>query len=243
MDATQDRREFKFLLPADLAPVIQQSVASHLAADRGLPAGYVVLSEYFDSPDRASYWEKIEAHPSRRRVRSRIYLDPSRRQAPTGFIEVKHKLDGQTAKRRIPASLDDLARFSTGWIPNARNLRHERVRRELATLVHDLRLGPVIRIRYHRHAFDAGADGTLRITFDRELRCAFPTIPFTAALEPDLALGEPDAVLMEVKTIGPVPGWFRQLAGRHRLNPGSFSKYMSALDRHLPPFQPRHAKR
>jgi hypothetical protein len=243
MDATQDRREFKFLLPPALAPVIHQTVARHLAADRGLADGYVVLSEYFDSPDRASYWEKIHACPSRRRVRSRIYLDPSRRQAPTGFIEVKHKLDGQTVKRRMPASLDDLPRFSSGFIPPAPEPRYERVRRELAALVHDLRLRPVVRIRYHRQAFDAGPDGTLRVTFDRALRCSLPAAPFSAALDPDLPLAEPDAVLMEVKTIGPVPSWVRQLAARHRLSPGSFSKYMSALDRHLPPFHPHPAAR
>jgi hypothetical protein len=243
MDATQDRREFKFLLPPDLAPVIQQSVADHLAADRGLPAGYVVLSEYFDSPDRASYWEKIEAHPSRRRVRSRIYLDPSRLQPPVGFIEIKHKLDGQTVKRRMPASLGDLARFSAGRIPPAPDLRHERVRRELAGLLHDRHLRPVVRIRYHRQAFDTGPAGTLRVTFDRGLSCALPISPFTAGLDPDLPLTAADMVLMEVKTIGPVPGWFRQLAGRHRLSPASFSKYMTALDRHLPPLQPRHATR
>lgn len=243
MEASHDRREFKFLLAPDLAPLIQRSVADHLAADRGLPAGYVVLSEYFDSPDRASYWEKIEAHPSRRRVRSRIYLDPSRLQPPAGFIEIKHKLDGQTVKRRMSASLGDLTHFSAGRIPPAPDLRHERVHRELADLLHARQLRPVVRIHYHRQAFDTGPAGALRVTFDRRLSCALPIAPFTPDLEPDLPLTDADTALMEVKTIGPVPCWLRQLASRHRLSPASFSKYMTALDRHAPPLHSRHADR
>jgi hypothetical protein len=89
----------------------------------------------------------------------------------------------------------------------------------------------VVQIRYHRFAYDSGPEGTIRITFDTEPRCRFRRVPLTPD-DPDfeLPLLEPGESIMEVKTIGPVPYWFRNLIGEFNLVPRGFSKYTAALE-------------
>ena len=65
-------------------------------------------------------------------------------------------------------------------------------------------------------------------------QCAFDRfrrVPLTPD-DPDfeLPLLEPGESIMEVKTIGPVPYWFRNLIGEFNLVPRGFSKYTAALE-------------
>ena len=73
MDANQNRREFKFVLPPHLQGVLRARVAEMMEADRGAEDGYPVLSEYFDTEERSSYWQKQMGVQNRRRIRSRVY--------------------------------------------------------------------------------------------------------------------------------------------------------------------------
>ncbi len=235
MDASQNRREFKFVLPPHLADVLRSRVAAVMVADRGAEDGYPVLSEYFDTSERTSYWQKQFGVPNRRRVRSRVYGRSDGAIPASAFIEVKHKLDGVTVKRRVSVELDDLAPLSHGTLPatssKPRTPADERILSEIDDLVNQRGSRPVVQIRYHRYAFDSGPEGTIRITFDIDPRCRFRLIP----LQPDdpdfeLPLLEPGSAIMEVKTIGPVPYWFRNLIGEYHLVPRGFSKYAAALE-------------
>ncbi len=234
MDANQNRREFKFVLGPGLEGPVRAMVAAHLAVDPNANDGYPVISEYFDSLERTTYWQKQFGVPNRRRVRGRVYGRQDGSIPPSAFIEVKHKLDGTTVKRRVPVKLEELARFSEGKMPQDLPLDgvgDERVFNEIQDLVADGKNRPVVQIRYHRYAYDSGREGTIRITFDTELYCRFRLLP----LQPDdpdfeLPLLEPGSAIMEVKTIGPVPYWFRSLIGKFRLVPRGFSKYAAALE-------------
>jgi hypothetical protein len=236
MDASQNRREFKFVLRPGLKDLLRLEVGKHLPADVHSNDGYPVLSEYFDSMERDSYWQKQFGVPNRRRVRGRVYGRCDGSIPASAFIEVKHKLDGSTVKRRISCNVEDLPIFSRGGIPKhiePSGRTDERVISELEDLVVNQGNRPVVQIRYHRHAYDSGPDGTIRITFDLDPRCRFLLKP----LEPDcpdfeLPLLDPGMAVMEVKTIGPVPYWFRTLVGRHNLVPRSFSKYAAALEKY-----------
>lgn len=234
MEANQNRREFKFVLPPGLVDTLRARVAMEIGADRGAENGYPVISEYFDTTERTTYWQKQFGVPNRRRVRGRVYGRSDGSIPPSAFIEVKHKLDGQTVKRRLPVNLDELPVFSEGRIPERLAICANTDDRVLAE-IHDLLVRgesrPVVQIRYHRHAYDSGPEGTIRITFDSDPRCRFRLVP----LKPDdkdfeLPLLEPDAAIMEVKTIGPVPYWFRSLIGEFGLVPRGFSKYATALE-------------
>jgi hypothetical protein len=236
MDASQNRREFKFVLKPGLEGRLRAEVRKHIAADTHANDGYPVLSEYFDSEDRATYWQKQFGVPNRRRVRGRLYGRSDGSIPASAFIEVKHKLDGETVKRRVSCDIADLPAFSEGSIPHhigTSGRIDERTVSELEDLVVNQGNRPVVQIRYQRYAYDSGPDGTIRITFDLEPHCRFLLKP----LQPDcpdfdLPLLEPGAAIMEVKTIGPVPYWFRTLVGRYNLVPRSFSKYAAALEKY-----------
>ena len=234
MNANQNRREFKFVLKPGMPDDVRAAVSEHLVADHGAVDGYPVISEYFDSAERNSYWQKVFGVPNRRRVRGRLYGRADGSIPPSAFIEVKHKLDGTTVKRRVTMDMERLRDFSVGKVPDEPlNSGEQRVLDEVRMLVSDANTHPVVQIRYLRHAYDSGPEGLIRITFDTGLRCRFRLLP----LAPDdpnfeLPLIERGAAIMEVKTIGPVPLWFRAIIGKFGLVPRGFSKYTAALEQY-----------
>jgi hypothetical protein len=240
VDATQDRREFKFLLPAEEGETFRSFIASQIPVDRGAEDGYPVISEYFDTPDRHSYWQKIWGVGNRRRVRTRVYGRPHGDIPPAAFIEIKHKSGSVGVKRRAALPIESLPELSRGEIP-ADLLRPERSRadrhvvHELRDLVVDGGARPVVQVRYDRMAYDSGREGTIRVTFDTGLRCRFDL----RALVPDdkdfpLPVVDQEVAVVEVKTIGPVPIWLREAAGKFQLQSRSMSKYCNSLERFDP---------
>jgi hypothetical protein len=240
MDATQDRREFKILLSAEDGENFRQFVAGILPVDRGAEDGYPVISEYYDTPDRHSYWQKIYGSKNRRRVRTRVYGRPNASVPPAAFIEIKHKLNNDGVKRRVALSIDSLCELSRGNIPACllepgRSKSDYHVVEELRDLVVIGGARPVVQVRYDRMAYDSGSTGTIRITFDTGLCCRFDMKP----LVPDdkdfpLPVMDREIAVVEVKTIGAVPVWLRDATAKFRLLPTSMSKYCRALERYDP---------
>ena len=235
MDASQSRSEFKFLLNNGISTNFRQELATHLPIDQGAEDGYQIESDYFDDEAQTKYWEKKFGSPSRRRVRTRVYGDASGEREQTYFIEVKHKVGGDSVKRRVLIDEDELNNIGERKLPSRDCESAQKVLSEVQTLIADPSCKPTVRIRYHRYAFDAGPESTIRITVDINLTCRFFEEDNFGEL---INLTASDQAIMEVKTIGNVPYWFRKLIGKHRLIPQSYSKFMTALDyraNHLPP--------
>jgi hypothetical protein len=240
LDATQDRREFKFLLPASEGERFREFVAGKIPVDRGAVGGYPVISEYFDTSDRHSYWQKIWGCKNRRRVRARVYGRMDGEIAPAAFIEIKHKSDDVGVKRRAALPIAALPELSRGEIPldllrPDRSRADKHVVEELRDLVVRGGARPVVQLRYDRMAYDSGKYGTIRVTFDTGLRCRFDLRP----LIPDdkdfpLPVVDREVAVVEVKTIGPVPLWLREAAGTFHLSAMSMSKYCLSLERFDP---------
>jgi hypothetical protein len=237
VDATQDRREFKFLLPAEDGELFREFISGQIPVDRGAEGGYPVISEYFDTPDRHSYWQKTWGCGNRRRVRARVYGRPDGLIPPAAFIEIKHKSDAVGVKRRAAVPIESLGELSEGKIPAVllkpgRSRADRHVVAELRDLVVDGGARPVVQVRYDRMAYDSGKDGTIRVTFDTGLRCRFDLEP----LKPDdrgfpLPVLDREIAVVEVKTIGPVPIWLRNATGEFNLQAQSLSKYCQSLER------------
>jgi hypothetical protein len=240
MDATQDRREFKFLLPAEEGEKFRLFISSMIPVDRGAEDGYPVISEYYDTSDRHSYWQKQWGVANRRRVRARVYGRVDGLIPPAGFIEIKHKLDGDGVKRRAALPIESLAELAQGKIPQPlldpnRSRADKHVVAELQDLIVDAGARPVVQVRYDRMAYDSGPEGTIRVTFDTGLRCRFDMKPLTPD-DPDfpLAVVKHEIAVVEVKTIGSVPIWLRKAAGEFQLQAQSMSKYCQSLERFDP---------
>jgi hypothetical protein len=240
MDATQDRREFKFLLSAAEGERFRRFVADQLPVDRGAEGGYPVISEYYDTADRNTYWQKLWGATNRRRVRARVYGRPDAKVPPAAFIEIKHKLESDGVKRRAALPLEALHELSTGQIPaTLLDPRRSRADRHVVAELQDLVVAngarPVVQVRYDRMAYDSGRDGTIRITFDTGLCCRFEMKP----LVPDdrdfpLPVVDREIAVVEVKTIGCVPIWLRRATSEFGLLVQSMSKYCLALERYDP---------
>lgn len=237
MNAHCNRSEFKFIITPDIGSQLRETISSFVSPDRNLEDGYIVFTEYFDSVENILYWKKIDGCTNRRRLRSRVYLDPKARFEPSAFIEIKHKLNGETVKRRISSSLAEVAMFSKCTKIDVYDTIEKKTRDEINRMVEQYKLISKVQMRYHRHAYDNGADSNLRITFDHEVRCRKSKITEFAIDDNDFenVITSAGEILMEVKTIGSVPYWFRELCSRLSLQPTSFSKYTASISmNHIP---------
>ncbi len=240
MDATQDRREFKFVLPIEEGEAFRHFISGYIPLDRGAEDGYPVVSEYFDTPDRHSYWQKIFGFRNRRRVRARVYGREDGKIPPAAFIEIKHKCEEVGVKRRASVPIDQLRELSEGRIPGDllrenRSKADKHVVEELMDLVVRDGARPVVQVRYDRMAYDSGPEGTIRVTFDTGLKCRFDLRP----LKPDdkdfpLPVMDREVAIVEVKTVGQVPIWLREGTSKFHLNTLSMSKYCLSLERFDP---------
>lgn len=235
------RTEYKFLISVDDYHRWKDEISQRLEVDQnpGNSGDYPIVSQYYDTQDRDCYWEKQRRFQSRRKIRVRVYGSETAQIPPAAFLEVKHKLEGLGVKRRLPMPVEKAQAFCRG---------DEDVLREMyptvgraGRIVIDEVLGmtanghmPAMQIRYDRNAFSS-PDGTLRITFDNLLRCRSD---FSRLLPDDQDFHNfiipEDQSIMEVKSIGPVPYWFRVKAGETGLIRQSFSKYCTSLEKHDP---------
>lgn len=234
------RTEYKFVISTELRDRLEEEVRLRMEVDRGpgSEGNYPIVSQYYDSPGRDCYWEKIRRLGSRRKIRVRMYGSEKAGIPPAAFIEVKHKLNGEGGKRRLPLAVDIAGRFVAGEQDVLREMLGSADRsgrmviREVFDLLERCGHGPAIQIRYDRFAYTT-PDLSFRITFDSDLVCrsgTHPLLPDDRGFSDEIL--ERDKVMLEVKSIGPVPYWFREWVAGARLCRQSFSKYCTALERH-----------
>ncbi len=234
----ENRKEFKFLISLDKINEIERELDDRLLVDSlaSVDGCYPIVTGYFETPNRDCYWEKERKLASRRKIRVRIYGSKSGKIPPTSFIEIKHKHYGLGAKRRLFIDLEDAIKFSTGdytildqCLASSEQRSKRLIINELLDLVHNRSYRPAIQMRYDRKAL-MSPDGQLRITYDHALFCRSNLLP----LLPDDQRFETPFVpkkegILEVKSVGPVPYWFREYLAEKSLIPRSFSKFRTAL--------------
>lgn len=237
-----NRTEYKYLITLDDRDQFESDLDERLVVDSLASADgcYPIISEYFETPDRQCYWEKQRRLNSRRKIRVRIYGTEGGKIPPTGFIEIKHKHFGVGAKRRLFLPVEEAIEFAKGNYEPLRNAERDWSRSqrmiiaELFDLIERRNFEPAIQLRYDRKALMT-PDGQLRITFDTGLRCRSNLLD----LEPDDQRFEdyiipPEKSILEVKSIGPVPFWFREYASEIKLVRRSFSKFCTAMEQFDP---------
>jgi len=232
-----NRTEYKYLISLDDKDQIESDLSDRLVVDSLAAADgcYPIVTEYFETPGRDCFWEKNRRLASRRKIRVRIYGCDGGKIPPTGFIEIKHKHFGFGAKRRLFLPVEEAIEFAKGNYDILRSVKRDWSRsqrmiiNELFDLIERRNFHPGIQLRYDRKALMT-PDGQLRITFDTRLMCRSELLE----LQPDDQRFEqyiipPDRSILEVKSIGPVPFWFREYAGEKGLIRQSFSKFCTAM--------------
>jgi hypothetical protein len=228
-----NRFELKYVADLSQAAALRDELRLRLDVDtQGAPGGtYPLWSLYFDSPTLTAYWEKIDGHRFRRKVRIRHYGDPSTLRGDTSvMVEIKQRVNRVTQKRRAPMSYDDaLALCCDGVVPE-HEARDDQFISEVAGLVHRGHLRPTTVVGYHREALVGGElDDGLRVTFDRRLRGRARDLDLRIEGE-NRSLLPVRFVVIEVKIDERAPRWLTYTMARHGLRLVRVSKYCLSVE-------------
>jgi hypothetical protein len=230
------RYELKYLLSREQMNALLPELLQHLDRDPhtdelGL---YPITSLYYDSPDLKAYWDKLEGHRNRRKVRVRVYGDDRVTTDTPAFVEIKERINSRIRKRRTALSYEEAVDFdefdALGSRPDQVNgaMLHE-----VYYLYRTLLLQPAGVVRYDRLALE-GRDyyADLRVTFDTNVRGrAHDLTLLSTGMADDRQVLPADRVILEVKANESVPLWMVRMLSAHRCTHYRISKYCAVLER------------
>ena len=241
-----DRFELKYLLSQTQFEQMSAGLVNYMERDdRGDAYGrYSITSLYYDTVDYKAYWDKIEGHRFRRKVRVRVYGDaPVRAETPV-FAEIKQRINKTLQKKRVELPYEAaVALCSQGLRPEAKLAETDRnIVDEIRYLYYTLQLRPACIVSYHRLAFVGNDnDPGLRVTFDTNLKGRTHDLTLQAE-----GFGEsrfflsPEWTIMEVKVNHRVPYWLTELINKNRCTLRRISKYCTALEQCQALFMRQH---
>lgn len=227
-----ERREFKYLLPAERLPALRTALAGIAKPDpfAGTDGTYLIRSLYLDSPSFALYRANGREAPERFKLRIRTYPEAS--SSPV-FLEVKRRTIDVIRKTRVKLPF---SAWRDAIRPAARAVSrdHERV----LALVHTHALEPKLLVDYRREAWMSTVDTYARVSVDTAIRCQ-PCDRWRLhagprrwrALDTAVQTRTPGSgVVLELKWADQAPAWMVDLVGRLGLVRRSFSKYAYGVE-------------
>jgi SPX domain protein involved in polyphosphate accumulation len=242
------RYELKYLLRREqIAPLVEELQQTlTLDAHSGPLGTYPITSLYFDTPAYKAYWDKLDGHRSRRKVRVRVYGDTVITPETTAFLEIKQRINKLMRKRRVllpygVATAFDEYETIAAEISEARGEAGDgggaALLQEAYYLYRTLQLRPACVVTYDRMAFEGDARAPdLRITLDTNLRGRIHDLSLLSSATAhgratDRQVLGPEYAVLEVKANYNVPRWVAQMTARHRCTFCRISKYCMALER------------
>lgn len=220
-----ERYEKKYFITESQKNVFLKIICNYIKPDEY--GKYTVCNIYYDTDDWRIIRTSLEKPVYKEKLRVRSYGTPA--VGGTVFAELKKKYKGIVYKRRITAKADGVEEFLNG-IGNYEDLNQ--IGREIYRFQEFYKSVPKVFIGYDRTAFSGSLDGSIRITFDTNIRWR--------NTELDLRFGDfgsplltGDGILMEIKTAGVYPLWLAHALSDVSAFPCSFSKYGTCYNRHL----------
>ena len=224
--ATFRRYEKKYLLTLTQYQTLLPSLEKHMGLDSYCENGedYEIYSLYYDTKHHDLIRHSLSHPYYKEKLRVRSYRIPRSQQEPV-FVELKKKIGGVTAKRRVELPLGEAYRLLAGGaLPVMPDYLSREVLREISCFLTLYAVRPAAYISYKRLAFTGKEDPTLRVTFDREICTRREQLLLEAGSFGGLLIPE-DQRLMEIKTLGTLPLWLvRELSALEIYSRG-FSKY------------------
>jgi hypothetical protein len=233
------RYELKYVIDRAQVHALDEALAAFMQPDaHGDGDGrYPVTSLYYDTADYKAYWDKIQGHRYRRKLRVRVYGDRAVTPDTACFVEIKQRTNRTVLKKRVAlpyAAAIDLCETGGG----ADGVSGPVVE-EVSYLRAALHLQPACIVSYDRLAFQGGqADPGLRVTFDTNLKGrAHDLSLLSTGYAENRYFAPPQWCIMEIKADGHVPLWLTRLVGEQRCTPRRVSKYCRALEQCLDTLQ------
>ena len=229
------RYELKYVLARDQYHSLVEALADYMQPDaHGDERGrYLVTSLYYDTADYKAYWDKMQGHRYRRKLRVRVYGDQMVTPDTPCFVEIKQRTNRTIQKKRVVLSYSsaiDLCEAGTGV--NRRPDVAGAVIEEVKYLSSTLRLRSACIVSYDRLAFNGNEyDPGLRVTFDTNMKCRVHDLSLLPqGCAQNRYFIPPEWCIMEIKANGCVPYWLAKLTGEHRCTLRRISKYCTALE-------------
>ena len=236
------RYELKYVISRAKADTIATHLTDYMNPDSyGDERGhYPITSVYYDSPDYRAYWDKIEGHRFRRKVRVRVYGNQQVEPETTCFLEIKQRNNKALEKRRIIMPCQQAEQLcGLGEPYQAPSPEVQAVADEVLYLQNTLDLQPACVISYNRLAFNgSNYDPGLRVTFDTNLRYRMQDLTLLATGQSEnYFFVPPDWCIMEVKVNYRVPYWLTEMIGQYQCTFRRISKYCTGLEQAKVVFQ------
>lgn len=243
------RYELKYLLRREQVEPLMKELHQRLRLDTHVgPLGtYPIVSLYYDTPYYKAYWDKLDGHRSRRKLRVRVYGDTTITPETPAFLEIKQRINKMMRKRRVPlryAEGIDFDNYATLGQARAESgdVASQAVLHEAYYLYQTLQLRPACVVAYDRMAFEGDEFAPdLRITLDFNLRGRTHDLSLlsTGIASNRTVLGSEYAVL-EVKANHNIPRWVAELTARHQCTFYRISKYCLVLEKNQVISQRQH---
>lgn len=221
------RYEQKYLITGpqyqELRPVL--AALLHPDPNAGPGGAYLVRSLYFDDVYRSAYQQKEDGVYARKKYRVRIYNckeDQIR-------LECKYKQGAWISKEDLALSVPEYRQLAAG---DGGFLLHRpsQMGKEFYLDTRSRLLRPDVIVDYEREAYVMEA-GTVRVTFDRDVRAARPGQDLFDPGIPSYGVLEPGRMILEIKFTGYLPEQVRRLFRLRDLPQTSASKFCLCADR------------
>jgi hypothetical protein len=218
---TQDRAllqrfEMKYLVSESTALRARQFLRGQMEPDEFAKFSddhaYPVHSTYLDSPDLHTYRAVNAGEKNRFKLRIRYYGDKDQ----AVFFEIKHRKNEIIEKTRVKVYREAVRPLLMGQPPQMKHLANPNAKQfegllEFVRLMHKLRATPRSHVAYRREAWMSRHDNSLRITFDRAVRCEPEFAPslrthFTGGVTPFQK-----QVILELKFTDRLPAWCTEM--------------------------------
>lgn len=228
------RKEIKFLLNMHQYENLMEEIDKYMNPDKFCIDGkeYGVYNIYYDTFDDFLIRESLSKPYYKEKIRLRSYFSPAEPD-DTVFLEIKKKIGGIVAKRRVTMTLAEADEYlKSRKKPDFDKYITGQVFTELDVFLKNYYVKPKQYISYQRRAFFGKDNHDFRLTFDRLI----------TERRDNLTLAEPsygsqiinkDQRLMEVKVSDTIPEWLIQKLSELRIYKTSFSKYGKAYQNYI----------
>lgn len=234
------RYELKYLLRRDQTEPLLDELHAKLRLDaHASPLGtYPITSLYYDTAYYKAYWDKLNGHRSRRKLRVRVYGDTTITPQTPAFVEIKQRINKMMRKRRVPLTYAegvDLEGYALlGQMrAEAGKVEEQAVLHEAHYLYRTLQLQPACVVSYDRMAFEGDEFAPdLRITLDFNLRGRVHDLSLlSTGIASNYAVLGSEYVVLEIKANQNIPRWVAELMARHQCTFYRISKYCMVLEK------------
>lgn len=185
---------------------------------------YGIYNIYYDTADDYLIRESLAKPYYKEKIRLRSYYSPASG-SDTVFLEIKKKIGGIVAKRRVSMTLAESDEYlACRKKPETDDYILTQVFRELDVFLDHYQVMPKQYISYKRMAFFGKDDRDFRLTFDRKITERRYDLGLDKGSYGNFIIGA-DQRLMEVKVSDAVPGWLIAKLSELGIYKTSFSKY------------------